>query len=72
QLCESTGGPCKYAGKDVKSAAAPLKITDKEWDALVKDLTLALQENKIGDKETGELLAIVAPMHDDIVVAKKK
>lgn len=72
QLCEATGGPCKYTGKDMKSAHAGMKITDKEWDAFVKDFTLALSENKVGDKEQGELFAIIAPLHDDIVVAKKK
>jgi hemoglobin len=72
QICEAAGGPCKYAGKDMKTAHAGMKINDAMWDAFVKDFTLALQENKVGDTETGELLAIVAPMHDDIVVQKKK
>lgn len=71
QICEATGGPCKYTGKDMKTAHAGMKITEKEWDAFVKDFTLALSENKVGDKETGELLAIIAPMHDDIVPPKK-
>lgn len=72
QICEAAGGPCKYAGKDMKTAHAGMKINDAAWDAFVKDFTLALAENKVGDAETGELLAIVAPMHDDIVVQKKK
>lgn len=72
QLCEAAGGPCKYAGKDMKTAHQGMKITEKEWDAFVKDFTLALQENKVADTETGELLAVVAPMHDDIVTSKKK
>ncbi|MEO8878215.1 MAG: group 1 truncated hemoglobin [Polyangiaceae bacterium] len=72
QICEAAGGPCKYAGKDMKTAHAGMKINDAQWDAFVKDFTLATAENKVGDKELGELLAIVAPMHDDIVVAKKK
>lgn len=71
QFCEATGGPCKYTGKDMKAAHAGMKITEKEWDAFVKDFTLALAENKVGDAETGEILAIVAPMHDDIVAGKK-
>ncbi len=72
QICEAAGGPCKYAGKDMKTAHTGMKINDAAWDAFVKDFTLALAENKVGDAETGELLAIVAPMHDDIVPAKKK
>jgi len=72
QICEAAGGPCKYTGKDMKSAHAGMKINDKEWDAFVKDFTLALAENKVGDTESGELLGVVAPMHDDIVAPKKK
>jgi len=72
QLCEATGGSCKFAGKDMKAAHAGMKITDKEWDAFVNDLTLALDENKVGEKEKSELFAILAPMKDDIVLAKKK
>ncbi|MFO0668822.1 MAG: group 1 truncated hemoglobin [Polyangiaceae bacterium] len=28
QLCEATGGPCKYAGKDMKEARKGLKIAE--------------------------------------------
>lgn len=72
QFCEAGGGPCKYTGKDMKTAHAGMKINDAQWDAFVKDFTLACAENKVGDKELGELLAIVAPMHDDVVPPKKK
>jgi hemoglobin len=72
QFCEAAGGPCKYTGKDMKTAHAGMKINDAQWDAFVKDFTLACAENKVGDKELGELLAVVAPMHDDVVPPKKK
>ena len=70
-LCESSGGPCKYAGKDMKTAHKGMRIDDKQWDAFVKDLTAALDENQVGDNEKNELFALLAPMHDDIVEKKK-
>ena len=30
-VCEVTGGPCKYTGRDMKTAHAHLNITQREW-----------------------------------------
>lgn len=38
QVCEATGGPCKYQGRDMKSAHAGMGITNAEFNALVEDL----------------------------------
>jgi hemoglobin len=72
QVCEVTGGPCKYAGKDMKSAHKGMKITDAQFDALVMDLKLAMGEAKVGDAEQAELIEKLAPLKEDIVESKKK
>ena len=36
-VCQVTGGPCKYVGRDMKTTHAKLNIQDKEWDAMVAD-----------------------------------
>jgi len=72
QLCEAAGGPCQYKGKDMKAAHAGMKISEAQWDKFVGMLTAALNEQKVADNEQSELLAILAPMKDQIVVAKKK
>jgi hemoglobin len=72
QMCEVTGGPCKYAGKDMKSAHKGMKITDAQFDALVMDLKLAMGEAKVGDAEQTEVVDKLAPLKEDIVEAKKK
>ncbi len=69
-VCEQTGGGCKYGGKDMKAAHKGMGITDPQWDAFVKDFTLALDENKVGEKEKSELFGAIAPLHDDIVEKK--
>jgi hemoglobin len=67
QICQASGGPCKYTGKDMKSAHAGMGITAADFNALVEDLTGALDKFKVKDKEKGELLGALAPMKSDIV-----
>lgn len=67
QICEATGGPCKYEGKDMKAAHAGMGITDADFTALVEDLTKALDKHKVPEKEKGELLGALGGMKDDIV-----
>jgi hemoglobin len=67
QICEATGGPCKYTGKNMKESHAGMKISEAEFGALVADLKKALDKNKVPDKEQGELLGALGGMHNDIV-----
>jgi hemoglobin len=67
QICEASGGDCKYAGKSMKEAHKGMKITEAEWQATVAALSAALDENKVGETEKSDLIAAIAPMHDDIV-----
>lgn len=67
QLCEATGGPCKYKGRDMRTAHKGLGITDADFSALVEDLATALDEKGVDPKEKEELLGILAPMKVDIV-----
>ncbi len=72
QICEVTGGPCKYAGKDMKLAHKGMKITDAQFDAIVMDLKLAMGELKVADAEQAEVVEKLAPLKEDIVEKKKK
>jgi hemoglobin len=67
QICQATGGPCTYTGKNMKEAHAGMKISDAEFTALVGDLKKALVKNKVPDREQTELLTALGGMHDDIV-----
>lgn len=67
QICEATGGPCKYKGRNMNDAHAGMGVTAGEFDALVEDLVAALNEFKVGKAEQDELLAALAPMKKDIV-----
>jgi len=67
QICEATGGPCSYLGKDMKTAHKGMQITDAEWSATVENLGKALDKNKVGAPEKAELIGALGPMKPDIV-----
>ena len=67
QICDATGGPCAYLGRDMKATHAGMGITDAEWTATVEDLVKSLNKFKVGAKEQQELLAILGPLKKDIV-----
>ena len=70
QICEAAGGPCKYAGKDMKQAHEGMGIANDEFDALVGDLVGALDKFKVGAAEKDQLLGVLGPMRKDIVEKK--
>jgi len=67
QICEASGGPCKYTGKDMKSAHVGMGVAGGDFDALVEDLVWALDKLKVGQTEKTELLGALGPMKADIV-----
>jgi len=67
QICDATGGPCSYLGRDMKTTHKGMKITDAEWNATVENLTKALDTNKVPAKDQSELLGLLGPMKADIV-----
>lgn len=69
QLCQATGGPCVYKGRDMKTSHAKFRIKEEHWDALVQDLIAALDRFSVPEREKGELLGLLAPMKGDIVNA---
>ena len=70
QICEASGGPCKYTGKDMKTSHAGMNVKDADFNALVEDLKASLDHFKVPDREQKDLLGMLASLHDDIVTAK--
>jgi hemoglobin len=67
QFCELSGGPCKYAGKDMKTIHADLGISNAQFNALVEDLQLAMDKHGVAARAQNKLLAKLAPMQHSIV-----
>src|SRR5437868_2956083 len=67
QICQASGGPCQYTGKDMKTAHVGMGISDMEFNAMVEDLVKALDELKVDPKDKADLIGLLAPMKTDIV-----
>jgi hemoglobin len=67
QICQATGGPCFYVGRDMKSAHRGLGISGRHFNALVQDLGKTLKRFKVPAREQKELVAILAPLRKDVV-----
>jgi len=67
QVCEASGGPCKYTGASMRDAHKGMNITDAEFGALVEDLVKSLDKFKVPAKEKNELLGALGGMKPDIV-----
>jgi hemoglobin len=67
QVCEATGGPCRYNGRSMREAHAGMKVTSGEFNALVDDLVATLKQFKVPSTEQDELLAILGPLKSEIV-----
>ncbi len=66
-LCEATGGPCKYTGRDMKTAHAGKNVTETEWQAFAENLGKTFDRFNVPARERGELLQLIGPMKADIV-----
>jgi hemoglobin len=67
QVCEATGGPCTYTGRDMRETHDGMGVTAGEFDALVDDLVATLDEFEVAKADQEELLSLLRPMREDIV-----
>jgi hemoglobin len=66
-VCQVTGGPCKYAGRDMRSSHAHLHISEREWQAMLADFNKTLDKFSVPATEKNELVAIVNSTKSEIV-----
>jgi len=69
-VCQATGGPCQYHGREMKESHAHMKITEQEWDRMVTLFKGVLAKHRVPAKETQELLDIIGSTKVDIVVSQ--
>lgn len=67
QICQLSGGPCKYEGADMKSVHADMDINKGHFNALVEVLQSAMDAQGIPFAQQNRLLALLAPMHRDVI-----
>jgi truncated hemoglobin YjbI len=67
QICELTGGPCKYTGRDMKSSHEKINSTNGMFNALAEDLYIAFEKHGVPYHAQNKVMALLAPMQRDIV-----
>ena len=67
QICQATGGPCKYTGRNMTEAHHNMGVTNGEFQAFAEDVVAVLNDFKVGAAEQDELLNILAPLREEIV-----
>ncbi len=67
QLCQATGGPCVYIGRDMKTAHKGLGISESDWQVTVRHLTATFDKFKVPERERTEVLALLTSLKGDIV-----
>ncbi len=70
-VCQVTGGPCKYVGRDMKTAHTHLNINEEQWQAMLADFRKTLDKFNVPPAEQDELVAIVNSTKPEIVIAAK-
>ncbi len=66
-VCQVTGGPCKYHGRNMKESHVELNITEQEWERMVVLFKDVLAKHKVPEKECKELVTIIGSTKADIV-----
>jgi hemoglobin len=67
QICQATGGPCTYSGRDMRTVHTGMQISEEQWNATVEDLVAALDKHGVAEREKTELLNALSGMKPDIV-----
>jgi len=67
QLCNITGGPCKYTGRDMHEAHGKLAINDAQFNAIAEDLYIAFDKVHVPYRLQNKVMVMLAPMQKDIV-----
>lgn len=67
QLCELTGGPCTYRGRNMFEAHKKLNATNAQFNALAEDLYIAFDKQGVPYRLQNRVMALLAPMQPDIV-----
>lgn len=71
QLCELAGGPCRYAGRDMKIAHAGLRIDRQAYEAMLDSLGRALDEVRVPAADKDALFKLLAPLRKDVIAISR-
>lgn len=67
QICDLSGGPCRYSGDSMQEVHAGHHISQAQFYRMVETLRTLLDERHVPQGATNELLRLLAPMKRDVV-----
>ncbi|MBS0373419.1 MAG: group 1 truncated hemoglobin [Proteobacteria bacterium] len=67
QLCELSGGPCRYSGDPMRVVHAGHAIGEREFYGMVEALEQILKARGVALADRNHLLRLLAPMKRDVV-----
>lgn len=66
-LCQASGGPCKYTGKDMSAAHKGMNLSAGEFNALAEDTVKALDKFKVPAQEKGEVMGLLGSLKGAVI-----
>lgn len=66
-ICEVTGGPFQYTGRELSDAHADLHITSEEFDEVGAEIGRALSGLGVPEREQQEVLSAIASKKSEVV-----
>ncbi len=66
-VCAQVGGPCEYQGDSMQIIHAGYNYTNTEFNAVVDNLILAMEQCGVPVAVQNQLLAKLAPTYKDVV-----
>lgn len=66
-FCYLLGGGCTYTGRDMTTSHAGMGVQTRDFNLLVRHLRTAMEEEDVPFAMQNRFLAVLAPMHRDVV-----
>ena len=66
-MCEASGGPVFYTGRDMKISHEGLGISQQQYDVLMEHCVATLDKFEVPEKEKGEVCDFLNGLRVDIV-----
>lgn len=70
-ICERTGGPCKYTGKNMTESHKDTKLKPEDFEAFMEDLEATLDKFKVPAREKKEVLDDFRSRQQEVMDASK-
>jgi hemoglobin len=67
QICDLSGGPCRYSGDSMKEVHAGHRISEAQFYRMVGALRAILRERRVDQRSANQLLRLLAPIKRDVI-----